>query len=134
MPLIRDDDLIRIDLPAEGEWVEVKAKLSRGDQVAVQRAALAGSRLSVTGEIESLDAPNLIEQAEFAVLDRAVKRWSFPESVSPANIRRLDAESVECIKVRLNEIYPGPSTEAARANLSVNGQGPSEEKAAFPTT
>jgi len=66
MPLLRDDDLVHIDLPEAGEWVKVKRRPSRGDRIAVQKAVLAGARVQ-SGQDWSLDAPQALEAAEFAM-------------------------------------------------------------------
>lgn len=133
MPLIRNDDLVRIDLPVEGEWVEVKRRLSRGDEIAVQRALTSGSTITAgTSALMDLSGPEVIEAAEFAGLDVAIKAWSFAEPVTPANIRALDPASVDAIKSRLNELYEAPRTDDERKNLSANGSTPSRAKALSP--
>lgn len=135
MPLIGNDDLVRIDLPAEGEWVDVKRKLSRGDEIALQKALTVGAKLSAGTVTTSMDlnAPEVIEAAEFAGLDVAIKAWSFPEPVTPANIRALDPESVAIIKARLNEMYEPPRNEEERRNLAANGSTPRKVKALSPS-
>jgi len=123
VPLIRDDDLVRIDLPAEGEFVEVKRCLSRGDAIKVQQAITQGARVTQGGEMD-LSVGTAIEAAEFATLDVAIKRWSFAEPVTPENIRALDEDSVAAIKTRLNELYPAARSEDEQKNSSVNGAAP----------
>lgn len=133
MPLIGNDDLVRIDLPAEGEWVEVKRRLSRGDEIAVQRALTEGGRITAGGATDGgleLSAGEVIEAAEFAGLYVAIKRWSFSERVTPEAIRTLDGESVAAIKERLNEMYEPPRQDDERKNSPENGVTPSREKAA----
>lgn len=124
MPLIREDDVVRIDLPAEGEWVEVKARLSRGDSIAIQQALYAGQR-STGGRVPDVDFVQALDVAEFATLERAIRAWSFEEPVSPANIRALDEASVDAIKARLNELYGEHRTDDERKNSSGDGQTPS---------
>lgn len=119
-PLIRSDDRVRIDLPAAGEWVEVKRRLSRGDQIAVQKAITKNARI-IAGAAQpsiELDGAEVVEAAEFAALEVAIKAWSFPEPVTAENIRALDPESVACIKDRLNELYEPPRTDDEKGNLS----------------
>ena len=62
MPIIGNDDLIRIDLPVEGEFVEVKRRLSRGDEIALQKALTVGAKLTAGGVVTTmdLDAPEVI--------------------------------------------------------------------------
>lgn len=120
MPLLRNDDLVRIDLPADGEWVDVKRHLSRGDQVAVQRASVQGAVLTravLTGGVSDvqMDAGAAIEAAEFAALEIAIRAWSFDVPVTPEAIRSLDGDSIDAIKVRLNELY-APRTDDERKN------------------
>lgn len=121
MPLIRDDDLVRIDLPADGEWVEVKARLSRGDEMAIQRAIVGDIAIVPGGSVGTVNAAAYIEAAEFAVIDVAVRRWSFEEPVTPENVRRLDGESIAALKVALDELYPGPRKEEDRGNSPGSG-------------
>lgn len=120
MPLLRNDDLVRIDLPAPGEWVEVKRRLSRGDEVAIQRSLLAGATL-VAGGMPQLDAGAAIEAATFGTLDCAIRSWSFGVPVTPEAIRQLDGESIDAIKAALNALYPEARTEEERGNLSGDG-------------
>jgi len=120
MPLIDDSETVRIDLPAQGEWVEVRKRLSRGDEIAIQRRLLTGAEVTASG-LERLAAPEIIEAAEFATLEVAIRAWSFPEPVTPDNIRRLDPESVAALKAALNELYPAQRTEDERRDLSGNG-------------
>ena len=122
MPLIDPNDTVRIELPADGEWVDARARLSRGDQIAVQRAIIGHTRVR-PGSVESIDvdASELMDAAEFAILDVAIRAWSFPVAVTPENIRRLDEESVDAIKERLNELYPVRSEEEKK---DLSGSGP----------
>lgn len=130
-PLLTNTDLVRIGLPAEGEWVEVKRCLSRGDEIAIQKAIAKNARLNSVESVSTfeLDGPEAIEAAEFAGLDMAIKAWSFRESVTPQNIRALDPESVAVIKARLNELYERPRTDDERKNLSDSGPTPASAKA-----
>lgn len=110
MPLLNDDvELVRIDLPHAGEWVDVLPHLSLGQQTAIRKAAVRGS--SLTGSGAQIDSEKAIEATTFAVLETAVKRWSFPEPVTPENIRRLDAASGAVIQRTLNRLYTLPDDE-----------------------
>ncbi len=125
MPLIREDDLVRIDLPENGEWVEVKRRPSRYDLVRVQQATAGGAHLSADGrgglQVSDLTAAPVLEAAEFATLDIAIKRWSFTDPVTPENIRALDEPSVDCIKAALNDLWRARSEEESR-NLNGSSQ------------
>lgn len=123
MPLVDDGDVVRIPLPEEGEWAEVLRRLSRGQEVSVRRAVVAGARI-VAGREPEVDAEAAIEAAEFATLEIAIKAWSFPVPVTPANIRRLDGASVDAIKVKLDELY-GERTEAEKNGSGGSGAAPS---------
>lgn len=142
MPLYGNTDLVRIDLPAEGEYVMAKRKLSRGDRLQVQQAALVGSRLTTATDL-SLDAPEVLAAAEFAMLDIAIKVMCVsvrdglpPESMdaTPPLIRQLDDDSIDCIKERFEEMYPAPRSDDDRKNLSVNGARTRKAKAALPAS
>lgn len=137
MPLLGNADLVRIDLPAEGEWVEVKRALSHYDRILTQRAAVKGARIHQDSSVD-LDAPEVIEAAEYAGLDIAIKKMHVsiadgkpPEDVdaTPENIRALDDASVDCIKKNLNELYPPLRSDDERKNLSANGAGRSAARA-----
>lgn len=150
MPLLRNDDLVRIDLPAEGEWVEVKRRLGRGDEVAVQKAIMTGLKLPAEiitrlaepgltaaklGEAvmsQGIDAATFLEGAQFATLEVAIKAWSFDDEVTPEGIRELDGESIDVIVARLNDLYPGPRTDDDRKNSSASGRAPSSAEASPP--
>lgn len=134
MPLIRtsNTDLVRIDLPAAGEWVEVKRALGKDDERAVQARLLSGNRvdpakLAAIAADVTLDMGALVDAANFATLEVAIKRWSFEEPVTPENIRALDDDSLEVIKQRLNELYPGPRTDDESKNSP--GGGPTTSSA-----
>jgi len=146
MPLVRNDDLVRIDLPAEGEWVMVKRRLSRGDEIAVQQAPLRGSRVSASNSdgtvTASTDASDAIEAREFFMLELVIRSWSFDVPVTPRAIRELDGESVDAIKVALNELY-APRTDDERKNSvgpmpppfsleAARGTTPSSHEAPYP--
>lgn len=131
-PLISDDELVRIDLPAEGEWVEVKARVSRGDEIAVRQAWADGARLGSNLALEEMNPATVLEAMEFATLDRVLKRWSFDVPVTPENIRRLDAESMDAIKARLNEIHPGPRGDDEARNSESSGAMQSSVEAESP--
>lgn len=105
MPLIRDDETVRIDLPTSGEWVEVKARISRGDRVRIQQATIGHARMRPGDPTPELAVGEMLEAAEFATLETVIRSWCFPEPVNAENIRRLDDESMDALKARLNELY-----------------------------
>lgn len=111
MPLIRDDETVRIDLPSSGEWVEVKARISRGDRVRIQQATFGQVKMRPGDATPELAVSELLEAAEFATLETVLKGWSFSEPLTPENIRRLDDESMDALKERLNELYDRPESE-----------------------
>src|SRR3990167_6136328 len=108
MPLYRNNDTVRFNLPAEGEWVDVKRHLSRGDEVHLERAVMAGVQNNAEkakaaaeareagrplatvadGVITGMDVGLAYEAGMFALLEVAIKGWSFPEPVTPAMIDR----------------------------------------------
>lgn len=104
MPLIRDDEVVRIDLPAPGEWVEVKARLSAGDKNRIKKVTLGNAKMR-PGDTPELAISDLLDGADFAALEVAIRGWSFPDPVTAENIRCLDEDSVEALKTRLNEMY-----------------------------
>lgn len=103
MPLLssRSTPGIRIDLPVEGEWVILKSAMSRGDEVAITKAALKSAQIKrgPDGDITTeIDAAEAVESAEFAAIEILVREWSFPEPINAANIRDLDPVSIRVIK------------------------------------
>lgn len=133
MPLIDDKgDLVQIELPAEGEWVRVKARLSRGDEVAIRKAVVQGGHMTPGAALE-MDPASALDAAEFAALEVAIKQWSFEAPVTAFNIRRLDGDSIDAIKERLNELYPSARSDDERGNSSGNGAGtPEDSRALLP--
>lgn len=117
MPLINDDELERIDLPTPGEWVDVKAKWSQGDDNAIKKAVYAGATIHGENNV-TFDAPAVLEAAEFAVFERAIKAWSYPDPVTPENIRRMDTESAEFLKERLNVLYARRTDDEKKVSAS----------------
>lgn len=120
MPLLRDDDVVRIDLPAPGEWVEVKRRLSVGDELAVKQAVARGMRVRPGSADIELDAAAAMEGATFATVERALKAWSFPEPVTPENIRMLDQESFDAIVAGIEDLNPTRSDEEKKASNSTS--------------
>lgn len=127
MPLLMGStQTVRIALPTEGEWVEVKRALSRADEREIQRRVLSAARVDVAaaGAVE-LDAGLAYDAAEFATLEIAIQRWSFAEQITPRALRCLDDASLAAIKDELNRLYPGPLPEAEKNGSSGSGATPS---------
>lgn len=104
MPLIDPTRTVRIDLPTPGEWVEVREQLSKGDEVRAQKAALRGDPvIGPDGTVR--EVPLDLEAAQYATLELAIVAWSFPDPVTPENIRRLDPDSHDYLVGRLNQLY-----------------------------
>ena len=120
MPLdYGDKKLVRIDLPAPGEWVEVKSKLGRGDERKSMEIMFTGQKKKINDgapSFDELDIGPFLGVADFAVMAVAIQRWSFPEPITLANCQALDDASVECIKANLEELYPGPRGESETKN------------------
>lgn len=134
MPLqrTRDDDLVRIQLPEPGEWVDVKRVLGRDDERAITAAMLRGQQVSMTGQMPAtFDAGALFEHAIFATFAVAIKRWSFAEPVTLENLKALDDASVEVIKEWMGANYKGARSEADAKNSS--GAGSALSSTAAPT-
>mgnify|MGYP000984462481 CR=1 FL=1 len=129
MPLHKSSpDVVRIDLPHPGEWVEVKAKMGRGDQRAIAKRLLRGRKPGDMNGLDSFDAGDLYEAA-FFTMEVVFTGWSFEEPVTPENIRDLDDESVAVINERLQELYPQARDEDERKNSSGPTSGPSNPEA-----
>jgi hypothetical protein len=150
MPLTSREEPVRIQLPAEGEWVDVKPRLSKADERAVFKRLLGDTEISPLRAIEfdgkpeaevaaellgevRMNAAELIEEMTWAGLEQALVAWSFYEGKpQPADIRDLDQESFDVIVARLNELYPGARSDDDRKNSASNGLTPSSEGAESP--
>lgn len=139
MPLVRDTDLVRIDLPADGEFAMVKRKLSRGDRVRVQQAVVKDGRVSTSNTFD-LAASDVMDAAVFATLDIAVKTLcvSVGDGIAPVSmeatpelLRQLDEDSIDRITEKLNDLYP-VRTDDERKNSSANGRTSPEASVALP--
>ena len=128
--LIADSDLHLINLPAPGEWVKVKRRLSRGDEIDLQKRLITVAVFD--GDLPSVPDANkgdAIEAMEFMTLEKAIVAWSFDADLTPANIRALDPESVAKIKEELNTLYPAARTDDERKNSQAPGGAPAEARA-----
>lgn len=122
-----DKSLVRIDLPTAGEWVEVKRKLGRDDERRSMQIMFTGQKKKINDgapSFDELDIGPFLGVAAFAVMAVAIQRWSFDEPVTLANCQALDDESVEAIKVRLEELYPVTLPDAEKKGLSLPSPTP----------
>lgn len=132
MPLILDSDTVRIDLSTPGEWVEVKARLSKGDTVKLESAAFAlraKFAVDAAGAVPGADvnADLDYEATVFRGLEIGIQRWSFDLPLTPENIRKLDPVDYDIIAKRVNELW-SPRKEEDRKNLSDSGATPTEAR------
>lgn len=124
MPLIRDDaELVRIELPENGEWVEVKPRLSLKDRQRVTSATLRMKGTPQKGGMRLGDSEIDLGAATTETLLVAIKRWSFEEPVTRDNILTLDAASVDVVAARLEELYESRSDDE-RKNFGSSGATP----------
>lgn len=131
MPLLLKPETVRVDLPTPGEWVDVKRRLSKGDQTRIAGAAFKlRAGVSRAGAAD-VDAAIDYEATVFTGLDVGIVSWSFSEPVTPQNIRALDQESYDVIAAACNELWE-PRKEEDRKNSSGNGAPPSSEEDASP--
>lgn len=114
-----EGNLTTIELTTPGEWVKVKTKLGRGDQLRIQRALMKHFGLKgKLGELrdapeltaENIDASELdvgeaVEILEFIALEVGVVSWCFDVPVTPQSLRELDPDDRKLIDDRLSEMY-----------------------------
>jgi hypothetical protein len=134
MPLVRDDDVVRIDLPEPGEWVEVKRRMGKGDMARAQDASARGSRISMNGGGATdglIIGEGAVDRATFALLEIAIRRWSFEEPVTPETIRQLDEDSYDAIIEQMNVLYARRGADE-RKNSNGAGTTPSSAEATSP--
>ncbi len=129
MPLLKtsDRDRVRIDLPTPGEWVEVKAKLGRDDERAIQIRMFSGQKLKPGAGVDELD-----DAATSSTLEVAIKEWSFTEPLTAENLRALDDASLEAINSFLNELYPKPRTDDEKNGSGGSGRTTSSDGEPLP--
>lgn len=111
------DETTRIEMPGGG-WVEVKAKLSRGDRVKLQQKTVGAARPRGADGDMDMDYAAFLDAAEFALVEMVLKGWSLDERVSPEAIRNLDEESIDFLKERLNDLYATRSQEEKKASYA----------------
>ncbi len=130
MPLVTVET-VRVDLSTPGEWVDVKRALSKGDATHIEGAAFKLRASMVGGGSPEVDAALDYEASVFAGLEVGIVAWSFPEPVTPENIRRLSVEDYDLISARVNELWQARGVDE-RKNSPGNGVTPSLGGAASP--
>lgn len=129
MPLLRDEtiELVRIDLPAAGEWVEVRPRLSVSQRTSLTSAAMRfRTQIRGDGRMDDIPLDAVYEAMATAALEVGIVRWSFPEPVNTVNVRALDEESAALITSRLDELWQ-TRKEEDRKNSRTNGAASSAE-------
>lgn len=131
MPLIWDDDLVRLELQSDpGVWVDLKRRFTAGDEEAILRvmmplrAELHQDQREITAETITAD----IELARFNMerVRRSIVAWSFTHNgtavpVDDGMVRRLAPETFAEIRAKVDELNPfGPS-----ATMNGNGRATS---------
>ena len=122
MPLILNPALVRLELTTPGEWVDLKERLSKGDQTKIQAAAFK-VQAAISGARE-LDLDIALDYAAsvFAGLEVGIVGWSFAEPLTPANIRGLAEEDYDLITTRANELW-APRRDDEAKNSVASGAG-----------
>lgn len=109
MPLIWDDDTIRLELKSDpGEWVELKRELSSGDDDAVFEAMIATDAMPVEQDVRVSLRVTAINRER---IRRSIVAWSYvhqgkPVPVTPRNIDRLSRTTYEEIVDKVDELNP----------------------------
>lgn len=114
MPLVRDDDLVRIELTTPDEWVEVRRKLNAGELRRLAGVAAAARPLA-EGSASPGEAASILDQLGFAGLEIGIRRWSFEVELTPENLRRLSQEDYDLISARCDELWRTRSTDEKNA-------------------
>lgn len=128
--LVPDTDVERIELPAPGEWVDVKRRFGTDDDREVTRLILNVRRVrteelgQAMADLE-LGVGDVIDLARFAKMQVAIKAWSFDAPITARTVRALDDASVAAITARLEELYGEPRSDDDRKNSSEPGAPPS---------
>lgn len=131
MPLILNAPPVRVELTTQGEWVDLKSRLSKGDQARIQAAAFKVQIAMTAMRAGDGDISLDYEASVFAGLEVGIIGWSFAEPLTPANIRGLDPDDYALISARANELWQPRSDDEAK-NSSASGATPSGEKAESP--
>lgn len=126
---------------SEGDWIEVKERITHGEQKRIASAAIAITGLggALAGgaktDAEALASANLtmdIERAEQVRLEVYLVEWSFKDDndkavrVTPASIAALDPETADEIKTALDKHVEevGEAKKASNGNPSARRRSP----------
>jgi len=118
MPLVRDDDLVQIDLTTPGEWVKVKRRLSVGEREKLKSHGLSAQMRYVSNrpELEMEMTAKLIEGMSFIGLEIGIKAWSFPEPLTANKLRLLDPRDFDHITKAVNDLWDDRTDEEKNAS------------------
>lgn len=126
MPLILKPETVRVELSCPGEWVEIKSRLSKGDTTKISAASFR-LRAAIRDQADSFDVGLDYEASIFAGLEVGVVAWSFPEPLTPENLRGLSEEDYDIISRRANELWERRSDDESKNSP---GGGPTTSSAA----
>lgn len=134
MPLLLNVPTERVELTTPGEWVDVKTRLSKGDESKIRAAAFRVQASMQAGSRDTnVDVGLDYEATVFAGLEVGLVAWSFAEPVTPENIRALSEEDYDLITQRVNELWE-PRTDDERKKSFGSGAQPSSTAAPSPTS
>src|SRR3990172_6259750 len=136
MPLVNNAEPVRVELTTPGEWVDLKRRQSKGDQVRVQAAGLRlqmSQNGDITGGNIEATAQEVMESVTFLALEIGIVAWSFPEALTKENIRLLDPDDYALIVKAADELW-APRSDDERGNSSGDGVTPSQEREPSPTS
>lgn len=123
MPFIDDEDVVRFTLTTpddEGQWVDLKRRFNKTDEVANTIAAAKGAR-KVGGEFEP-DLEQALPGITFGAAIRCIKAWSWPRPVTPENIGKLAGETFDAIQAEIDRLNPKRTDEEKNALSSTSSQ------------
>lgn len=149
MPLIRDEELVRVELPAEGEHAMLKPRPSIGERKRLQgmgfklqlQAKMGASAISDEGEIAIPISPEDFVGIYFSGVEMAVKELYVSPGAgkpptriqpTPETLRDLDAESFKVLTDWLDVNWVERSDDDV-GNSSKNGRTSSKASEASPT-
>ncbi|MGE3075484.1 MAG: hypothetical protein AB7N24_17345 [Dehalococcoidia bacterium] len=109
MPLLLYHEPIRLELPAPGEWVDMKPALSKGDREKRRAMFMTVLKLKPGQSAPTRDNVDWGEYYQVLRLQTmllACVAWSFPEPITADTLGALDDESFEAIAAKCTELYP----------------------------
>ena len=108
-PFIYADDISRVDL-GDGLWVDIKRKLSYGDQ---QKLLASYTKIDKFSDAEKVNDIKInFEEGNLAMLLIYIVDWNFPDRdgsiavINKANISMLDPEIAKTIMEEVNKQLP----------------------------